>query len=187
MKNIHIILFFTLWVILGSCSTYYVSNKQVMEVQQGMSRQNVEKILGKPDYRRFDGDGEEWEYHRISSVLYGNSIKIIVYFADGRVTSMDTFNGDEILLPAPVVMPPSVVVTNTAPVRPPHNEESPRRRTLMMHDEFDRFLSDFRMVIMSDEQIKYIDDVLLDCNFTSAQCGKIIDQISGSDAQKKNL
>ena len=104
MKNIHIILFFTLWVILGSCSTYYVSNKQVMEVQQGMSRQNVEKILGKPDYRRFDGDGEEWEYHRISSVLYGNSIKIIVYFADGRVTSMDTFNGDEILLPAPVVM-----------------------------------------------------------------------------------
>ena len=61
MKNIHIILFFTLWVILGSCSTYYVSNKQVMEVQQGMSRQNVEKILGKPDYRRFDGDGEEWE------------------------------------------------------------------------------------------------------------------------------
>lgn len=79
MKNIHIILFFTLWVILGSCSTYYVSNKQVMEVQQGMSRQNVEKILGKPDYRRFDGGGEEWEYHRISSVLYGNSIKIIVF------------------------------------------------------------------------------------------------------------
>ncbi len=99
MKNIHIILFFTLWVILGSCSTYYVSNKQVMEVQQGMSRQNVEKILGKPDYRRFDGGGEEWESHRISSVLYGNSIKIIVYFADGRVTGMDTFNGDEILLP----------------------------------------------------------------------------------------
>lgn len=31
----------------------------------------------------------------------------------------------------------------------------------MMRDEFDRFLSDFRMVIMSDEQIKYIDDVLL--------------------------
>lgn len=77
MKNIHIILFFTLWVILGSCSTYYVSNKQVMEVQQGMSRQNVEKILGKPDYRRFDGGGEEWEYHRISSVLYGNSMYIL--------------------------------------------------------------------------------------------------------------
>ena len=77
MKNIHIILFFTLWVILGSCSTYYISNKQVMEVQQGMSRQNVEKILGKPDYRRFDGGGEEWEYHRISSVLYGNSTRLL--------------------------------------------------------------------------------------------------------------
>ena len=31
MKKIHIILFFTLWVIASSCSTYYVSNKQVME------------------------------------------------------------------------------------------------------------------------------------------------------------
>lgn len=103
MKKIHIILFFTLWVIASSCSTYYVSNKQVMEVQQGMSRQNVERILGKPDYRRFDGNTEEWEFHRVSSVLYGNSIKIIVYFADGRVTSMDTFNGDEILLPPPVL------------------------------------------------------------------------------------
>ena len=109
MKKIHIILFFTLWVIASSCSTYYVSNKQVMEVQQGMSRQNVERILGKPDYRRFDGNTEEWEFHRVSSVLYGNSIKIIVYFADGRVTSMDTFNGDEILLPPPVMMPPSEI------------------------------------------------------------------------------
>ncbi len=103
---------------------------------------------------------------------YGNSIKIIVYFADGRVTSMDTFNGDEILLPPPVMMPPSVVLTNTPPVCPPQYEETSRRRTLMMHDEFDRFLRDFRMVIMPTEQIKYIDDVLLECNFTSAQCGK---------------
>jgi hypothetical protein len=39
MKNIHIILFFTLWVILGSCSTYYVSNKQVMEVLVAMDIQ----------------------------------------------------------------------------------------------------------------------------------------------------
>ena len=53
----------------------------------------------------------------------------------------------------------------------------------MMHDEFDRFLRDFRMVIMPTEQIKYIDDVLLECNFTSAQCGKIIDQINSSDTQ----
>ena len=129
MKKIHIILFFTLWVIASSCSTYYVSNKQVMEVQQGMSRQNVERILGKPDYRRFDGNTEEWEFHRVSSVLYGNSIKIIVYFADGRVTSMDTFNGDEILLPPPVMMPPSVVVTNTPPVCPPQYEELKPART----------------------------------------------------------
>ena len=56
MKNIHIILFFALWVILGSCFTSYVSTKQVMGIHQGMPQQSVEKVLGRPDYRRFNGD-----------------------------------------------------------------------------------------------------------------------------------
>lgn len=181
MKNIHIILFFALWVILGSCFTSYVSTKQVMGIHQGMPQQSVEKVLGRPDYRRFNGDMEEWEFHRDNGtpVLTSEPMTITVQFINKEVVGMDTFKGyGRSRSVSPVVMPPSVIVTNT-----PSVEESPRRRTLMMHDEFDRFLSDFRMVIMSDEQIKYIDDVLLDCNFTSAQCGKIIDQISGSDAQ----
>ncbi len=60
---------------------------------------------------------------------------------------MDTFKGYGRRSVSPVVMPPSVIVTNT-----PSVEDSPRRRTLMMHDEFDRFLSDFRMVIMTDTE-----------------------------------
>lgn len=44
MKNIHIILFFALWVILGSCFTSYVSTKQVMGIHQGMPQQSVEKF-----------------------------------------------------------------------------------------------------------------------------------------------
>ncbi len=179
MKNIHIILFFALWVILGSCFTSYVSTKQVMGIHQGMPQQSVEKVLGRPDYRRFNGDMEEWEFHRDNGtpVLTSEPMTITVQFINKEVVGMDTFKGyGRSRSVSPVVMPPSVIVTNT-----PSVEESPRRRTLMMHDEFDRFLSDFRMVIMSDEQIKYIDDVLLDCNFTSAQCGKIIDQISGSE------
>lgn len=38
MKNIHIILFFTLWVILGSCSTYYV---RIQQASDGGSAGNV--------------------------------------------------------------------------------------------------------------------------------------------------
>lgn len=180
MKSIPIILFLTLWMIVGSCSTYYVSNKKVMEVQEGMTRQNVESILGQPDYRRFDGGIEEWEYRRISSVLYQTSMTIIISFEEGRVIGMNTFNGDELLPPPPAVMPPSVVVT--PPVDYPHPER-PHRRTLMTREEFDNFFRDFRTVIRDDEQVRLINNALNDYNFTSDQCKRIIGEITFADVQ----
>ena len=35
-----------------------------MGINQGMTQSQVESVLGKPDFRRFDGDMEEWEFHR---------------------------------------------------------------------------------------------------------------------------
>lgn len=182
MKKIPIILFLTLGMILGSCSTYYVSNKRVMEVQEGMTRQNVENILGQPDYRRFDGGIEEWEYRRVSSVLYQTLMTIIVSFEDGRVIGMNTFNSEEKLPPAPVVMPPSVVVTPPADYLP---EDRPYRKTVMTREEFDRFFRDYRMEIMDDAQARFINDALNDYNFTSDQCKRIVGEIIMSDVQMK--
>lgn len=181
MKKIHIILFLTLWTIVSSCSTYYVSNKKVMEVQEGMTRRNVEQILGQPDYRRFDNGLEEWEYHRVSSVLYQTSMTIIVNFEEGIVVGMNTFSGQPKMPPPPVVMSPSVVVTTPAE----NLSERPYRRMLMTREEFDRFFRDFRMVIMDDEQVRFIDNALGEYNFTSDQCRRIVDAISFSDAQMR--
>lgn len=183
MKKIHIILFFALCMVVSSCFTSYVSSRQVMGIHEGMSQREVESILGKPDYRRFDLGVEELEFHRDNGtpVLTSEPMTIIVQFVDGKVTSMDTFKGyGRRQSASAIVIPPSVVVANTTADRLP---ERPHRRELMAWDKFDRFLRDFRMVIMPTEQIKYIDDVLLECNFTSAQCGKIIDQINSSDTQ----
>lgn len=182
MKKIHIIAVLTLGMILGSCSTYYVSNKRVMEVQEGMTRQNVENILGQPDYRRFDGGIEEWEYRRVSSVLYQTLMTIIVSFEDGRVIGMNTFNSEEKLPPAPVVMPPSVVVTPPAEYLP---EDRPYRKTVMTREEFDHFFRDYCMEIMDDAQARFINDALNDYNFTSDQCKKIVGEIIMSDVQMK--
>lgn len=181
MKKIHTILFLMLGMILSSCSTYYVSNKQVMEVQEGMTRQNVENILGEPDYRRFDGGIEEWEYRRVSSVLYQTLMTIIVSFEEGRVVGMNTFNTEERLPPAPVVMPPSVVVTPPADYLP----ERPYRKTLMTREEFDSFFRDYSMEIMDDAQVRFINDALNDYNFTSDQCKMMIGEIIMPDAQMK--
>ena len=95
MKKIHIILLLALGLGVSSCFTSYISNKQVMGVQQGMTQRDVESILGKPDYRRFDGDMEEWEFHRDNGtpVLTSEPMTIIVQFANKKVISMDTFKG----------------------------------------------------------------------------------------------
>ena len=50
-----------------SCSSlFYDAKADVLNsIQKGMSRQEVTKILGTPEYRRFDRDIEEWEYSRV--------------------------------------------------------------------------------------------------------------------------
>lgn len=45
MKKIHIILLLALGLGVSSCFTSYISNKQVMGVQQGMTQRDVESIL----------------------------------------------------------------------------------------------------------------------------------------------
>lgn len=187
MKKIHMILVLTLWMVAGSCSTYYVSNRQVMEVQRGMSQKNVAKILGKPDYRRFDGDMEEWEFHRVSSVLYATSMRIIVFFAEGRVAGMDTFNGDASPFPAPPVMMPAPVVVNTNPSYPPEYEGNPHRRLRAMSSaEFNRFFSDFKNEPFESGRTKMLDEVVPPSGFTCAQGRKLV-ELCTFDTEKKNM
>lgn len=47
----------------SSCSSlFYDAKVDVLNsIQKGMSRQEVTKILGTPEYRRFDRDIEEWD------------------------------------------------------------------------------------------------------------------------------
>ena len=79
-----------------------------------MTQSQVESVLGKPDFRRFDGDMEEWEFHRDNGtpVLTSEPVTIIVQFVNREVVSMDTFKGYG--RPAPmhsVVVPPAVNTT----------------------------------------------------------------------------
>ena len=82
MKKIHIMLCLALGILVSGCFTSYVSTKQMMGIYQGMTQSQVESVLGKPDFRRFDGDMEEWEFHRDNGtpVLTSEPVTIIVQF-----------------------------------------------------------------------------------------------------------
>ena len=176
MKKIHIILLLALGLGVSSCFTSYISNKQVMGVQQGMTQRDVESIFGKPDYRRFDGDMEEWEFHRDNGtpVLTSEPMTIIVQFANKKVISMDTFKGYGRPSPHPVVVPPPTTVT-TVEVVPGHQPEEIR---LMTDTEFNNFIEKLKFTIMSDDQKRLIGQMLDKHDVTSSQCVRIVKEIS---------
>lgn len=176
MKKIHIILCLAVGLLVSSCFTSYVSTKQVMNIHQGMSQREVEAILGKPDYRRFDGDMEEWEFRRNSGtpVLTEEPMTIIVQFSNGEVLSMDTFGGYGRPSPHPVVVPPPV--NNTVQVFP--GNEPIKEIRLMTDKEFENFIDKLKFTIMSDDQKKLINGMLGNHDVTSTQCVAIVKEFS---------
>ena len=159
MKKIHIMLCLALGILVSGCFTSYVSTKQMMGIYQGMTQSQVESVLGKPDFRRFDGDMEEWEFHRDNGtpVLTSEPVTIIVQFVNREVVSMDTFKGYG--RPAPmhsVVVPPAV--NTTVEVFPNHEQVEEAR--LMTDPEFDEFINKLKITVMNEDQKKLVDRML---------------------------
>ena len=76
-------------LLVSSCATMDGMNDVMFKVRKGMTMNEVAKALGKPDYRRFDEDIEEWQYEKIP--LIGYSKIIIVGFRDNRVVNFNSF------------------------------------------------------------------------------------------------
>ena len=64
MKTIKLTLALLAFMIgINSCASIIGSSKDIMmSVQKGMTQKEVSSILGKPQYRRFDQETEQWEY-----------------------------------------------------------------------------------------------------------------------------
>lgn len=87
MKKIHV-LSMMLFLILGAGC---MSTSQLMKVEEGMSKQEITKIFGTPEFRRFDRGMEEWEYRKL--ILVTGEVKVtVITFEDGKVCGMNTFN-----------------------------------------------------------------------------------------------
>ncbi|MBC8592224.1 outer membrane protein assembly factor BamE [Oscillospiraceae bacterium N12] len=74
-------------LLFASCG---ILTNNIMKVQEGMSRQEVSKLFGTPDFRRFDREIEEWEYREASGVP-GEWKVVVITFDGDKVISMNTF------------------------------------------------------------------------------------------------
>ena len=160
-----------------SCSSlFYDAKADVLNsIQKGMSRQEVTKILGTPEYRRFDRDIEEWEYSR---VLSGKSnitrTQIVVTFEGGRVVAMDSFSREPCTLP---VVSGGVVIDSPVPVY-----------VKGMHPEdFRHFYERVKSRPFKDDQIEMMRTVARNNSLNCAQCASLMALYTFDDDKMKVL
>lgn len=73
--------------LVGCATPHY---KALIKVQPGMTQTEIMKLFGQPKFRRFDAEGEEWEYQKSS--VFGNRKYLIIEFKDGKVIALDSFD-----------------------------------------------------------------------------------------------
>lgn len=78
----------TLVLALTSCVSFHHIAKHAQDIEAGMTKEEVKRIMGRADYRSFSGDSESWEYRKSQGCDYG---VIVVHFINGRVTTMESF------------------------------------------------------------------------------------------------
>lgn len=159
----------------SACSVgTFVQRKQVLnQVHAGMTAEEVGRILGQPDYRRFNRDVEEWEYRKW---LSGSDAVVIVSFEDGRVVSMDSFERPQAVQPT---VPPVVQVP---PLEEPEAHPShPQRLPRMSDAEFEAFYRKVKAEIFSDDQRDMIRALSKSKRLTCHQCGQLLTFFSFDD------
>lgn len=89
MKKIQLLLFLLLAVLFSSCYTSKINYKYLSSVHRGMSPKEVVAIMGEPNFRSFNDEGETWEYRSYYS-RFDEVTK--VWFEDNKVVKLESFS-----------------------------------------------------------------------------------------------
>lgn len=101
VKETLAVLFLSL--VLGSCGSL-MDNNILLSIHKGMTQEEVTKLLGRPDYRRFDEQGEQWEYRKGGGIgHYGTTI--LIDFKNNLVSNLDSLRVSPLLLRWQYVLP----------------------------------------------------------------------------------
>lgn len=111
-----------------SCGLYDLTGKRanLMEgLHPGMSQEEVIAQLGKPEFKRFNPDAEQWEYHKTHYTGEQETV-ILLDFQQGKLVAMDSYDGTQPAIPShpPVaIYPPAPGEVIPAPPSQPHERD----------------------------------------------------------------
>ena len=149
VKETLAVLFLSL--VLGSCGSL-MDNNILLSIHKGMTQEEVTKLLGRPDYRRFDEQGEQWEYRKGGGIgHYGTTI--LIDFKNNLVSNLDSFESVP-TPPAVAVCPPAQVESTVVAPRPPHhNGHRPNYPQITSDNDFQQLYNKIKQKPFKDEQL----------------------------------
>lgn len=158
----------------ASCSSlFYDAKTDVLQsIHKGMSKQEVTKLLGAPQLRRFDPELEEWEYSKYLS--NSGYTTIIVTFDGDKVYSLDSFNTPQ---PPVAVAPPEVIVTT------PGHAHNRGMRTADFQNLYDKVKSR----PFKDDQFKLMAAVADNTSLSCGQCATLMSLYPFDDEKMRVL
>lgn len=171
-------------IVLSSCGSMMGSSSGLMKIQKGMVHDEVSQILGKPDFRRFDENGEQWEYTK-TNPFTGYNTQIIVDFTDGRVSNMNSFDSNSYPAPPIAVCPPAEmepIIVPSTPIYPDHHRPNLRA---MNDRDFQQFYNDVKRKPFKDDQLKLLATGAMHNLFTSQQCVRLMSIYTFDDDKLK--
>ena len=154
-------------LMLASCSNIFYPQNAMTRIKQGMTPQEVTRLLGKPDYRRMNYGLEEWEYRSRFSPLDVDVTVIIVRFEDDRLVYMDSYLRSDREPQAAPPTPPAPPTVTVVPVSPAHASAVSNR-------QFRDFYKKVKSEPFKDDQMKLIRIGVEHKLFTCKQCADMM-------------
>lgn len=166
--------------LVSSCGGL-TTTSTVMQIQKGMSQEEVTHLLGKPDYRRFDQGSEQWEYHKTNMTIGASTnMTIIIDFINNQVTNMDSF--DDTVPTAPIATETVIVES----IGHPDFHNRPGRRSMNPKD-FENLYNKVKQKPFKDDQMELLSIGLADRYFTCNQVARLMSIFTWDDEKMKVL
>lgn len=163
--------------LMAGCSTSWTTKSRsdlVSSIHRGMTMQQVMDEMGKPKFRSFVGDREEWRYEKFKMVT--GHTTIIIGFSDGKVEYMDSFEG---VLPQEVLPGQTPVV-----VLPSDGWQYPEGEG---YYSFEGLIARLKKTTLKSERYNIVKEAARRNRFTSEQCAEILKTLAWDDERLEVL
>ncbi len=176
-------LLFTLSLVGVMTLTACGLQRGINELNLGMSKAEVTRILGKPDLRNLNASEEVWQY--FVSPYIGVTDTYTISFKNERLSSLNSVRKKESPQSVPVIIPePDVKIYPQS--RIPERSRYEQRAQEEAEQEFKEFLARIKRQTFTKDMIAYVRDAARYQKFSSLQVKRIL-QLFSWDSERLDV